>query len=62
MRPDFGGSKMNFFDCNCSFGDTRRPPFRYARNVEELLEEMMYCGIDRALVRHAKMRFGKPGV
>ena len=53
---------MNFFDCNCSFGNTRRPPFRYARDAGELLEEMRFCGIDRALVRHANMRFGSPAV
>jgi len=51
---------MRFFDCNCSFGESPRPPFRYARTPAELLEEMDFCGIDRALACHAGMRFSSP--
>ena len=51
---------MKLFDCNCSFGESARPPFRYARSASELLKEMDYCGIDRALVHHSGMRFGSP--
>jgi len=53
---------MRFFDCNCSFGESPRPPFRYARTSAELLEEMDFCGIDCALVCHAGMRFSSPEV
>ncbi|MBI2915025.1 MAG: amidohydrolase family protein [Firmicutes bacterium] len=53
---------MRYFDCNCSFGESPRPPFRYARDAAELMDEMRFCGIDRALVRHAGMRFGSPAV
>ena len=53
---------MHFFDCNCSFGVPGIPVFRYARSAQELLEEMAYCGIERALVYHASMRFGSPTI
>jgi hypothetical protein len=52
---------MRFFDCNCSFGHAARPALRYASTAAELLAEMDYCGIDRALVYHAGQRFGFPG-
>jgi uncharacterized protein len=51
---------MRFFDCNCSFGMPGIPVFRYAISAVDLLEEMAYCGIERALVYHASMRFGSP--
>ena len=51
---------MEFFDCNCSFGYSGLPMFRYARTSEELLEQMAFCGIDRALVYHTAMRFDSP--
>ena len=51
---------MKLFDCNCSFGESVRPPFRYARYAAELLKEMDFCGVDQALVYHAGMRFGSP--
>jgi hypothetical protein len=34
--------------------------FRYARTAEELLEQMAFCGIERALVYHTAMRFDSP--
>ena len=54
--------KMEFFDCNRSYGVLARPPFRYARNAVELVNEMDFCGISKALVYHAGMRFGSPVV
>ena len=51
---------MKFFDCNCSFGANPIPAFRYARSAQDLVQEMDFCGIDRALVYHANMRFGDP--
>src|ERR1035437_2086152 len=51
---------MNFFDCNCAFGKSGRPPLRYAATPEELLAEMDFCGIDQALVYHANQRFSSP--
>ena len=51
---------MRLFDCNASFGASGRPAFRYARTAEQLIEEMDFCGVDRALVRHAGQRFGSP--
>lgn len=53
---------MTIFDCNCSYGVPPRPPFRYARDVDELLAEMDFCGIDRALAHRAGMRFDSPVV
>jgi len=53
---------MWIFDCNCSFGPDVKPAFRYARNPEELLAEMDFCGIDRALVYHAGQRSASPTV
>jgi hypothetical protein len=52
--------EITLFDCNCCFGHTPSPPFRYARNAAELIEEMDFCGIDRALVYHASQRFDLP--
>ena len=54
--------KMKIFDCNCSFGTSARPAFRYAANPTELIAEMDFCGIDKALVYHAGQRFGSPVV
>ncbi|NMB10953.1 MAG: amidohydrolase family protein [Firmicutes bacterium] len=51
---------MEIFDCNCSIGSGPIPAWRYARNVAELREELDFCGIDRALVHHANMRFSSP--
>lgn len=53
---------MYYFDCNCSYGRSGRPPFRYAGTPDELLTEMDWCGIDRALPYHAGMRFDSPHV
>ena len=51
---------MKFFDCNCSFGNHPRPTFRHAKDSEELMQELDFCGIERALVFHSGMRFSSP--
>ena len=53
-------NKLDIFDCNACFGDSGRPAFSYARTASQLIEEMDFCGIDRALVYHAGQRFGSP--
>lgn len=44
---------MEFFDCNCWYGVPMRPPLRPAMDPAAILEEMDFCGIERALVRNA---------
>ncbi len=51
---------MQFFDCNCCYGLSGRPPYRYAPDAAALLTELDWCGIARALVYHAGMRFDSP--
>ncbi len=51
---------MKIFDCNCSFGVSSLPALKYARTAKELVSEMDFCGIDRALVYHAGQRFSSP--
>ena len=51
---------MKLFDCGCSYGVSARPAFRFARDPTELIAEMDFCGIDRALVCHAGMRLSSP--
>lgn len=46
---------MEFFDCNASYGIFSVPPYKRADTVDDLTEEMEWCGIQRALVRHAAM-------
>ena len=46
---------LELFDCNAAFGMRAKPALRYSRTAEELLEEMGFCGIRRALVWHAAM-------
>lgn len=53
---------LKFFDCNCAFGPYRTEVFRFARTAGALIEEMDFCGIDRALVYHTAMRFDHPVV
>lgn len=42
---------MEFFDCNCAFGVPMSPPLAPAPTVGEVLSEMDFCGVQRALVR-----------
>jgi len=51
---------MKFFDCNCYFGHVGLPAFRYASNSDELVNELDFCGTDKALVYHSSMRFDSP--
>lgn len=56
------GNGLRFFDCNCAFGPYRTRVFRFARTADELLEEMDFSNIERALVYHTAMRFDHPSV
>jgi hypothetical protein len=56
------GSGLRFFDGNCAFGPYRTRVFRSARNAAELIEEMDFANISRALVYHTAMRFDHPSV
>ena len=51
---------MKLFDCNCSFGIFSLPFFNIAKDASELLAVMGYCGIEKAVVYHASMRFDSP--
>jgi predicted TIM-barrel fold metal-dependent hydrolase len=53
---------LKFFDCNCAFGPYRTRVFRFARTADELLAEMDFGNIERALVYHTAMRFDHPAV
>lgn len=51
---------LSWFDCNCSYGRIARPALRPAQTVAELLAELDWCGVDRALVYHAGVRAASP--
>ncbi|NPV81609.1 MAG: amidohydrolase family protein [Firmicutes bacterium] len=51
---------MEFFDCNCWFGVPAVPPLRFPEKVDELLEEMSFCGVSQALVYHVSERDDSP--
>jgi len=53
---------VKFFDCTCGFGPYRTKVYRFARTAAELVEEMDFCGIDKALVYHTAQRFDLPSV
>src|SRR5215471_11937651 len=53
---------LKFFDCNCAFGPYRTRVFRFARTADELLREMDFANVERALVYHTAMRFDHPAV
>jgi len=53
---------MKFFDCHCAFGPYRTRVFRFARTADELIEELDFSNIERALVYHTTMRFDHPAV
>ena len=55
-------TQLRFFDCNCAFGPYRTRVFRFARTAQELIEEMDFANIERALVYHTAMRFDHPSV
>jgi len=53
---------LEFFDCNVAYGVWSVPPFKPLTRVQELLEQMAWSGIGRALVRHAAMDNESPPV
>jgi hypothetical protein len=53
---------MELFDCNCALGVPGSQGFRFARTSADILEEMDFCGIDRALIYHTAMRYESPVV
>jgi predicted TIM-barrel fold metal-dependent hydrolase len=55
-------ANLKFFDCNCAFGPYRTRVFRFARTADELVAEMDFSNIERALVYHTAMRFDHPAV
>ena len=48
---------LRFFDCTCEIGPYRHTVYRHARTADELIAEMDWCGIERALVSHTSMRY-----
>ena len=55
-------SKLRFFDCNCALGPYRTRVFRFARTADELIAEMDFSNIEKALVYHTAMRFDHPSI
>jgi predicted TIM-barrel fold metal-dependent hydrolase len=53
---------VEFFDCNVSYGVPSVPCFSQATRVEEVLAEMEWTGLSRALVRQAAMDNEDPQV
>ena len=53
---------LEFFDCNAIYGVWSVPPLAPATCADDLLREMEWCGIRRALVRHAAMENEAPQV
>jgi hypothetical protein len=52
--------RLTFFDCNCAVGPYRTRVFRFARKAAELIEELNFANIERALVYHTAMRYDHP--
>jgi hypothetical protein len=53
-------TRLSFFDCNCAVGPYRTRVFRFARTACELIEELDFANIERALVYHTAMRYDHP--
>jgi uncharacterized protein len=51
---------MRLFDATAGFGPYRTRVFRSAGSAAELVEELEFCGIERALVYHTAQRFDHP--
>ena len=51
---------IKLFDCNCHFGYFPRPLFKAAKTAFELVDEMEFCGISKAVVYHTEMLFSSP--
>lgn len=52
QKRDGGLNHMEFFDCNCAYGVPMKPPLAPALTPAEVLAEMDFVGIQRALVRN----------
>jgi predicted TIM-barrel fold metal-dependent hydrolase len=46
---------LELFDCNATYGVASVPAFKPAPRVEDLLDEMAWCGVSRTLVRHSAL-------
>ena len=53
---------LTFFDCNAMIGRLAVPPRAAPESLDSLIEEMRWCGIERALVTHALAREYHPAV
>jgi predicted TIM-barrel fold metal-dependent hydrolase len=53
---------MEFFDCNASYGVGLVPALRPLTSAGDLLEQMAWSGVARALVRHAALENESPQV
>ena len=51
---------MRFFDCNTFFGSPARRLLAPAPQVDDLLKEMDFCGVERALVWHIAQHDASP--
>jgi len=51
---------ISFFDCNCCVGYWNIQTFEIAKNSKELVKEMNFNGINKALIYHSEMRFSSP--
>jgi len=51
---------LHFFDSNCWIGRSNNPGPVYPSTVSELLEQMDYCGIEKAIVSHTLARYSHP--
>lgn len=51
---------MEFFDCNCRFGFETVPMTSYSKTAEELVREMDFNGISRALAVHSESFYDRP--
>jgi hypothetical protein len=54
--------ELELFDCSCEFGPYRTRVYRAARTAPELIDDMDFVGIERALVWHTASRFDAAGV
>ena len=56
------GRAIAYYDCNVSIGAPDQGVYRPCTTAEELIAEMDWVGVDRALVHHALMRDQSPVV
>ena len=54
--------EISYFDCNASFGAHKAGVYSPCMTVDQLLAEMDWAGVERALVHHALMREQSPVV